>query len=416
MDKETLNINPTPENENTTPSPCSTLVELYDELAIENVIGPETFRPKRVIYLCDDSVANDVKIKNTYDRFFKKRGLDVELVFLKGDIYKTERLVKQFEYIYENYEDCCIDVAGGNDAALFAAGMFCRVTNVPALTYSRKKNKFFDIQNAEFADNLCCKLEYSVEDFFLMTGGTMRPGRVDNDILYKYLDKFDGFFRIFLKYRREWVNLITFMTRISQFDKGNESLEVVGSMEQKSDHGKRVRANLNFLADLRELGFISNLRTLDEDRIGFTFTDEVIRGWLRDVGSVLELYVYKACIDAGIFTDVISSAVVDWDGLRGHDTVSNEIDVVAARGVVPMFISCKACEVKTEALNELAILRDRFGGKGSKAVIVTTELCRASARHRAAQLGIAVIDLEELKKMSITERLCIISGVYKNKK
>ena len=127
--------------------------------------------------------------------------------------------------------------------------------------------------------------------------------------------------------------------------------------------------------------------------MAFTLADEQVRFWLRDVGSALELYMYKACLDAGIFDDVISSAIVDWDGEHGSERVSNEIDVMATRGVVPLFISCKATEIKTEALNELAILRDRFGGKVSKAAIVTTSPVHAAARHRAAQLQIAVIDL-----------------------
>ena len=88
--------------------------------------------------------------------------------------------------------------------------------------------------------------------------------------------------------------------------------------------------------------------------------------------------------------------------------MSNEIDVMAARGVIPLFISCKTSDIKTEALNELAILRDRFGGKGAKAAIVTTEPCNASGRHRAAQLGIAVIDLEELKDDRLAQRLKVI--------
>ena len=46
--------------------------------------------------------------------------------------------------------------------------------------------------------------------------------------------------------------------------------------------------------------------------------------------------------------------------------------------------------------------------KGAKAAIVTTEVCNAAARHRAAQLGIAVIDLEELKTGQLVHRLKVI--------
>jgi hypothetical protein len=112
---------------------------------------------------------------------------------------------------------------------------------------------------------------------------------------------------------------------------------------------------------------------------------------------------------AACFDDVILSAVVNWeaDGKKA-DAVTNEIDVMAVRGVQPVFISCKTCEIKTEALNELAILRDRFGGKGSRAVIVTSanaSRSRAVMRHRAAELGIEVIEWNDLQLDRLIERL-----------
>ena len=112
-----------------------------------------------------------------------------------------------------------------------------------------------------------------------------------------------------------------------------------------------------------------------------------------------------------VFNDIISSAVVRWDEVLGHGSVINEIDVMATRGVVPLFISCKVSDIKTEALNELAILRDRFGGKGAKAAIVSTGRCNAAARHRAAQLGIAVIDRDELETGKLVYRLKVIMKV-----
>lgn len=162
------------------------------------------------------------------------------------------------------------------------------------------------------------------------------------------------------------------------------------------------------------MGLLRDLEIRPGESVAFRFRDAHARVWLRDVGSALELYTYKACVDAGIFNDVICSAVVRWDDARGHDSVTNEIDVMAARGVVPLFLSCKATDIRTEALNELAILRDRFGGKGAKAAILSTERCNAAARHRAAQLDIAVIDLEELKGGQLAQRLKVIMKADKD--
>lgn len=387
----------------------NTLIELYDDRAIENILAPDMFRPQRIIYLCPGEIAQDRSRQEKLKDFFKRRGWNPELIFMEASLFKADRILRQLLTIGEKYPDCALDVTGGSDAALFAAGMFTAQTGVPAFTYSRKKNRFYDISGAAFADNLLCNLAYSVEDFFLMAGGTLLPGRVDNALLSKYLSDFDPFFDCFLQFRRDWTDIVSYIQRVSPSEYGQvPPLSIQGKYTVKGDHGSRNSANEAALLELERIDFIRDLTIVRGESVSFRFRDLNTRAWLRDVGSVLELYTYKACIDTGIFNDVISSAVVRWDDVLGHGSVSNEIDVMAARGVIPLFISCKACDIKTEALNELAILRDRFGGKGAKAAIVTTEPCNAAARHRAAQLGIAVIDLEELKGDQIVQRLKVI--------
>lgn len=386
-----------------------TLIELYDDRAIENILAPDTFRPKRVVYLCPAEIAQNRKRQEKLKDFFRSRGWEPELIFMEASLFKADRILRQLLTIGETYPDCALDVTGGSDAALFAAGMFTAQTGAPAFTYSRKKNRFYDISGAAFADDLECTLSYSVAEFFLMAGGTLLSGRVDNKILAKYLDDFDPFFACFLRFRRDWTDIISYIQRVSPSEYGQTPpLAIRGKYTVKGDRGSRNSANEAALKEFERIGFIRDLTIVPGDSVAFRFRDTNIRAWLRDVGSVLELYTYKACMDADIFNDVVSSAVVRWDDILGHGSVSNEIDVMAARGVVPLFISCKTCDIKTEALNELAILRDRFGGKGAKAAIVTTEPCNAAARHRAAQLGIAVIDLEELNDGQMMERLKVI--------
>ncbi len=383
-----------------------TLIELYDDRAIENILAPDMFRPQRIIYLCPGEIAQDRNRQEKLMAFFQRRGWNPELIFMETSLFKADRILRQLLTIGEKYPNCAVDVTGGSDAALFAAGMFSHQTGAPAFTYSRKRNRFYDISDAAFADNLDCTLSYSVEEFFLMAGGTLLPGRVDNAVLSKYLDDFDPFFSCFLRFRRDWTDIISYIQRVSPSEYGQKPpMSVQGKYTVKGDHGSRNSANEAALKELARIGFIEDLAIVRGESVSFRFRDANIRTWLRDVGSVLELYAYKACIDAGAFNDVISSAVVRWDDTLGHGSVSNELDVMAARGVVPLFVSCKATDIKTEALNELAILRDRFGGKGAKAAIITTEPCNAAARHRAAQLDIAVIDLEELKGDQLVQRL-----------
>ena len=386
-----------------------TLIELYDERAIENILAPDMFRPRRIIYLCPEAISHNRVRREKLHAFFRKRGWDPELIFATASLVKADAILRQLLTISQTYPDCALDVTGGSDAALFAAGMFTAQTGAPAFRYSHKRNRFYNISGADFAEDVDCTLTYSVEEFFMMAGGTMLPGRVNNEILTEYLEDFDPFFACFLRFRRDWGDIISYLQRISPSEPGRiPPLSVQGGFTVKGDRGSRISANEAALKHLADIGMIRDLKITTGQSVSFRFRDTAIRSWLRDVGSVLELYTYKACIDAGIFNDVISSAVVRWDDVLGHGSVSNEIDVMAARGVIPLFISCKTSDIKTEALNELAILRDRFGGKGAKAAIVTTEHCNAAARHRAAQLGITVIDLEELQDNQLVQRLKII--------
>ena len=389
-----------------------TLIELYDERAIENVLAPDLFRPRRVIYLCPEAVTQDRPLQESLRRFFRERGVDAEIEFVECSLYRADRIAAQLRRLTERFPDCAIDITGGTDAALFAAGMLSATSSTPVFTYSHKRGRFYDISHASFADDLPCGLAYRVDEFFAMAGGTMRQGRVDSGLLGRYLDRFDAFFQIYLAHRREWVSAITYLQRASQHPSESEPLYVDCAYELKGERGSRVQADPELLRSLASIGYLRDLEIDEGERVRFSFRDSLIRGWLRDVGSVLELYMYKACLDAGCFQDVVCSAIVDWDGAHGHDLVSNEIDVAAARGIVPLFISCKTCEIRTEALNELAILHDRFGGsKAAKACIVTSEPCGAAARHRAAQLGITVIDLEELQAGLAADRLQVIMKV-----
>lgn len=382
-----------------------TLIELYDERPIENVLASEVFRPERTVFLCPSDVAQNKTLKESLVRYFKHCELDTELVFLESSFYHADKLVRQIRTVKETYPDCVVDITGGTDAALFACGSVCAELDIPAFTYSRRNNCFYDIRSAPFAEQLPCAIEHTVEDCFLMAGGALRTGRVDNRVLGQYADCFVPFFRLYLQYRSEWAQTVNYIQSASRADKGaSVPLKVSAPYTVKGERGTNVDAPEALLREFEKLGFLRNV-SISKENVRFTFRDAQVRAWLRDVGSVLELFVYHECVEAGLFNDVVTSAVVDWEGTTIRDSVSNEIDVMAMRGILPVFISCKTCPITTDALNELAVLRDRFGGKGAKAAIVTTQNCRAITLHRASELGIDVIDLRDLKDVSIKDRL-----------
>lgn len=384
-----------------------TLIELYDERPLENVLGAEMLTPEKVVFLCTEPVAHDTTGQKKLREYFKHRGLHIKVEFIGAKLYETDKLLELLRGLVKKYPDCAIDISGGTDAALFAVGLLCAETNVPVFTYSRRQNTYYNIYNAPFGERLPCEIQFSVEDCFMMAGGSMRSGRVDNSILGKYMDDIEPFFQMYLEYRRSWNKIVTYMQRVSQsgsYD-GYITLDVKGDYVVKGDRGTKIICPEDALKAMEDIGFINNLRIIKNDNVSFRFRDAQIRTWLRDVGSVLELYVYKECLDTGLFSDVMTSAIVDWEGDNRENAVTNELDVMCTKGVTPVFISCKTCDVKTEALNELAILRDRFGGKIAKAAIVTAERGGAAMRNRAEELDIAVIDISDLSSGRTGQRI-----------
>ena len=383
-----------------------TLIELYDDTPIENVLAADTFCPERVIYLCPEEVAKDRIRQKKLREYFRQRGLEIETVFLNTSLHYADKVKRQLQRVVEECPDCAIDIAGGSDAALFAAGFFCRETDVPVFTHSRKKQKFFEINNAPFADHLPFSIKYSIEDFFLMACSSVKEGRVSNHQLNNYIDSIDAFFEVFFKHHKKWNHFITWMQRASPTDKnGKVSLAVNCAYEMKGERGSRIQADPELLEAMERLGFLKDLQIERGKSVAFRFVDEQIRFWLRDQGSVLEIYTWKACMDTELFHDVRCSTVVEWDSAEHGETISNEIDVMAVKDTIPVFISCKTCAVDTVAINELAILRDRFGGDAAKAVVVSTENCRAITLRRAHALNIDVITLNDLRSASLKEQI-----------
>ena len=188
-----------------------TLIELYDERPLENVLGVEMFRPEQVVYICPTEVAGDKRIHRQLREYFRHRGMTPELFFAKADIYDTEAILTLLRRTVQEHPDCAVDITGGTDAVLFAAGLLSAERPIPVFTYSRKKNSFYDIRNAAFAHQMPCPVRYTVEDCFRMAGGSMRTGRVDNAILDRYREDYEPFFQLYLRHRRDWIQIVTFL-------------------------------------------------------------------------------------------------------------------------------------------------------------------------------------------------------------
>ncbi len=380
-----------------------TLIELYDDRPLDNVLATEVFAPEETVFICPDSVAQDKALRASMRDYFRLRHCRTKLSYVPVSLLDAVRVEGKIRQVLETHEDCAIDISGGTDAALFAAGAVSGDT--PVFTYSRGRNTFYEIRNAPFARSLPCNVRLDARACLMMAGGDLLQGREDNRQLRGHMRQMERLFEVYGRYRRVWNDQVAFIQKISRAD--DETLSAGGERQVKANN-RLVTADEAMFRDLEAQGLIEDLRTGDTD-LSFRFPDDLVRFWLRDMGSALELEVYRACVNGGGFDDCVLSAVVNWRSAdSAAQAVTNEIDVMCVRGVTPLFISCKTCEIRTEALNELAILRDRFGGKGSHAAIVTSAGATRSRRlmlKRANELGIQVIEWEDIAAGRLAEKL-----------
>ena len=311
------------------------LIELYDERPIENVLATEMFRPEETVLVCPREKAADTAWRQALARYFEHRGCPTRLRFVSASLLDALNIRRTIRELIREEPDCAIDISGGTDAALFAAGAAAG-SRTPVFTYSRKRNTFYEIQHAPYARSAPCTVRLDARSCFLMAGGELLPGREDNSRLRARLSDIGALYEAYSAFRTVWARQAQYFQHISRAD--DPSLGAGGPRSVRVDHGV-ASCDETLLRFLSDKGLIVGLE-LREDSVSFRFADDLARFWLRDVGAALELHVYKTCLETGVFDDVVLSAVVNWrsqDPLG--DTVTNEIDVMAVRGVQPLFIS-----------------------------------------------------------------------------
>lgn len=94
-----------------------TIVELFDDRPINNIVGTLAFDPDKVVYVGGYSKKQfEAKKLPILIKYFNKKGitnLEVEYVQVRRDSFKD--IVDKFETIYLNNSDCVfhVEVTGG---------------------------------------------------------------------------------------------------------------------------------------------------------------------------------------------------------------------------------------------------------------------------------------------------------------
>ncbi len=376
------------------------LIELYDSsIPINNYLSCRLLEPDEMVLLTADGEEDLAPARERFENFRQFFGLKTKVTFCRcrpRDLAGMEENMSRF-IRYWGEENCVIDVIGGDETLLVAAGM-CAVS-FPSLRIVSLRGSAPVLIRGEDPKGEIGRTEASltVRDVISMAAGELvRCGHADwRDLDEDTMALIPVMFGIYLDNRSSWPSFVYYLQGLNSMRYRVREGAFSGPAEITVNPvtGRRVRADLQIINALSSAGIVSECR-LTQSVCRLTFSRPGLVRFLCDSGSWLELFVYSVLRGSGLFGDIEIDPVISWDNDRDDLDTVNEVDLIAMRGIVPVFISCKSGIPGNDAVNEILTITRRFGNRRARAVLVTAcdpERDAPALLRRAADSGVSVV-------------------------
>ena len=421
-----------------------TIVELYDDKPINNIVGTLAFNPEKVIYVGGYSKKHfyDKKMPVLRNYLFRKgyESLIIEYVQVRRDSLKD--IVEKLEGIYSSNQECKfhVEVTGGEDLILIGLGVLCQ--RYPEIELYQISSKLRNIRSFSMSSDDGTKLDIdctnSVEDNLLLHGASIISANGSNEIPGGYAWGIEFFHYVEVMWDicchgiekdsdghapYYWNKVTTVLSFLEAEDENETNSNTITA--KKSILKSKFFNDYDFDLFYNYIYYLVRCDLMDcnveADFVKFIFKNEQVKACLTKAGLILELKTYLICSELlrGTNGDCLTSVTIDWDGdddlsssikyLYDADDPSstidttNEIDVLANFGLVPYFISCKNGKFTSEELYKLNSVGEQFGKGYSVKIIVATDIdfalggAKNIILQRAADMDIRVIsDVHEM--------------------
>ncbi len=392
-----------------------TLIELFDQDPIYNYLAATVFEPEKVIFVGDGEAnrRENVAATEEYARIMKL-GCRFERAYAKSeDFYDVRRTVKNLvEKETAKGNECIVDVTGGRDLALVAAGSLMS-EGTEVIYYDLKTNSYQFLSSEKKVE---VDVEIPCKAFITIAGGTVYETARNIDFSQEEKVIVRRLIDVFFEYSEVWTKFVKYLQQVSKKEGGRvgDCLEIDAPMSVSYD-GRTFSINDEIMRDLEKSGAVKSL-VIDKNRVRFEYFSRDIASLLVNEGIWLELSVYLAGKSSSEFCDVQTGVKFVWDiperdmplsSLLSENVPRNEVDVILTRGVKPVFVSCKTRLPANEDLNELYTIKEKFGGGLACAVLATTKRVAKDlpVYERASEMGIEIIDERFFKKGTVTQEL-----------
>ena len=321
-----------------------TLVEIYDNEMILNLITTLNLKPEKTIFLYDDSQEKIINNK-TLHRLLPN---EIEYVHFSED--------NLFE-VLQGLRDVSFDIHGGNNLAITVVSQVANERKAPLLFPDLNTRKMYSLVDGKVSSEDLYMPKLTVKDIVGLYRASVRDlpeahyGEEGRNVVSKIME----FKR---KNNKRWVS---FVKTISSINKRHE-----GSGDWHIDYNN-YKVYRDFFDGLREVFIIEND---DKGKVRFRLRDISYLPLVTDIGVGFEYDTYYQCIDSGKFDDVDIRVNIDWNGEPfNHEDPNSELDVMATKDGRLISISCKSGKYDQQAIYEVKANAVRFGGSSCIAVL-----------------------------------------------
>lgn len=428
--------------------------EFLDDEAIENVVTCLNYQMDKVIFFGEKELIDEKKKELTYflteccgvgkeARLSKEEAvqfMEVSPTDLDDVIDKIKSAILTER---ENGSQIFIDITGGEGLTLLAFGIIAKEMEAAMHLYDIETGELREYSSSEerklSKNGKPCKVEWNIDTFAKMQGGEVNKKRnKSHKALHSEDDMKDieELWKLLLEYKAYWNNFTGILAQLQNperklntawdeqgltFEGSTEAVEnviekhrgFIASIEESNCRKSALEQFNTIMEACKKKGFLEEF-SYTKYQYRYKYKNDFILNSLTESGCVLEQHVYaKVCKQEGV-TDCRVGVHINWNIPDEEETeqqkkgkksyryatnaqeteVLNEVDVLALKGYIPVFISCKATKIanlKQDTLYELDTVAKRFGGKYAKKVLALVEKWEDGGhRNRAEEMEIEV--------------------------
>lgn len=376
-------------------------VEFLSREPLENVITNLNYKVEKVIYFGFEEEIQ--KQRRVLIRFLKDYCGVKEVIFQSVSHYDMDDCIKMMRKVIQEHrgsdDHIYFDLTGGESFIMTGFGILATEIKAPLHVFDVEKNRLHEMR--EFSeeslerDVTAHRVEYDIDKCIQLHGGSV------NHVMHKSMKDeiepklVDTLWEISTKYQKQWNDFSAIMRCFAPPIEGSLSGNATrGRVDKELKNCERLDFDLfkKIAKECMEKGLISDLN-LGGEAYAISYPSELIKDYLWDGGAILEIHTREVMKRESDYCE--AGVHIDWDGKRSERDVLNEIDVIAMKGNIPIFISCKNGRLgKTQSLHalyELDTVTSRFGGKYAKMIMIAPQgLYSETDFLRAEEMGIEV--------------------------